>query len=902
MKSFILSAIAVFVFSSSLFAQTVLYGTNQIGNGNIVEYDVKAKSLNIIYSFPNDGLSPNTLSELTNGGNGIYYGTTPRGGKWGSGVIFKFDSSSRAYTILYHFNADIAEYPAGKLIQLQDGKLYGIAGGYNVYELEYKQTQGAIFSFDLQTQQLQILYKFPFWIFPIGNIVQGSNGKLYGVASNGLYSYDLTTQTYAFVHNVDGPVRGGLLAATNGKLYGLEDGGIFSLDPVNEDYTIEAYLNEDVGTLPEGTFTREYKGRLYGTTDIGIFSFDLLSKEIQALKSFEPDSNYPQHQFSYDLAIGTDGKLYGMDQFGFYAFDPTTKDYKYLHQSISDLSNLPDQTFITNDTGLIAVNPASSSYELIQRLNAPVGITPQGEIIKGSDGKFYGVVTKGGKYNWGGIFCYDPVNESARILIDLDSWGIQPACPLVEGSDKNLYYTTEFGGGPYHSDSRLVRYNKLLNKIEILHEFPTFTEGNTTNGPLEVGKDGNLYGVTDYAGSFGEIYRYIPENSRFEIIGNLGASYSIKFGKDGKLYGLKEGIIQSFYSFDTSSKILKDFPIPPTVYGGEINHRLALDSEGNFYTSGEGNNAIFKFNPSTETFSNIITLDYLTGNNLSSPLLISSKKILYGSTNYREYKDYYEPPSILQLLSVDATTGIMTPLTFLEGALTFKPSLLLEEKPGSDKLLATIEDTVVYESDLKATVKIILNKPAESSFRLNYKTIPGTATSSGSQKDFIAKSGAVKFSKGSVTGTIQIILKKDKIKEPDETFAISLSKPSILNEPLELKDSVAIVTIKDGERNYNGSHEINIKGNNLLINHSNKDLVAFVYPNPSSYYFTLMVYSKNYNQKIQMMVTDGIGRMIETKSFSTYQLIRFGDNYRKGIYYVQLIQNNEKVVFKLIKS
>lgn len=913
MKKIILFSIASLFLSFALLSQPVLYGTTQLGNGNIVEYDVATNYPKIIYSFANDGLSPFTLSELTNAGNGIYYGSTPRGGQWGGGVIFKFDSASRAYTIIYNFNAPIAEFPMGKLLILSDGKLYGTAQGYNSDDREFKQTQGVIFSFNPQTIQLTILHSFPLGSFPLGNLVQGIDGQLYGVETTGIFSYNLGAGTYEKVHTfiwgTNPADPGGLSEARNGKIYGMsangetQYGAIYSYDPANKRFLIEKNFSEQTDFASLGTLTREYNGLMFGTTYSTIFSFNGNTKDIRPLATINRANIYPADRISYDLTIGYDGKLYGMEEAGIFSFDPITQEKKNIHESPVDLRSNPLQAFFTNDTGLLAVNPSSASYELIKRLNAPLGIIPQSEIIKGSDGNFYGATTKGGIYNYGGIFSFDPVSFTAKMLVDFDFWAIQPSCPLVEGLDKNLYYTTEFGGGP-DNYSRLVRYNKSLNKIEILHQFPLYEEGITPigNGPLEMGEDGNLYGVTE-GGGFGIIYRYIPIQNHFEILGTMNEfnSYSIRFGNDGKLYGLNESYFQSFFSFDTTINIFKKIPFQ-NIQGGYINHRLTMDSAGSFYTSSESSKEIFKFDPVTESFSKIITLDYLTGNKLSSPLMISSKNILYGTTHYREHIDYFEPPAILQLISVDPSNGILTPLTFLEGALTFKPSLLLEEKPGFKTLFATIADTVVNESDLKANVKITLNKPAESSFRLNYKTIPGTATSSGSQKDFIAKSGSVKFSKGSATGTIQIILKKDKIKEPDENFSILLSKPSIVNEPLEFRDSVATVTIKDGERNHTGSHEIIVKGKNMLISHSNNALVAFVYPNPSSNYFTLLVSSKNYHQQIQMIVSDANGRLIETRSIRGYQMVRIGENYRNGIYFVQLIQNNEKVIVKLIKS
>ncbi len=58
--------------------------------------------------------------------NGKLYGMTQVGGSSGAGVIFSFDPSSSTYKKLKDFDNTNGGYPTGNLMQASDGKLYGM--------------------------------------------------------------------------------------------------------------------------------------------------------------------------------------------------------------------------------------------------------------------------------------------------------------------------------------------------------------------------------------------------------------------------------------------------------------------------------------------------------------------------------------------------------------------------------------------------------------------------------------------------------------------------------------------------------------------------------------------------------------------------------------------------------
>ena len=72
-----------------------------------------------------------------------------------------------------------------------------------------------------------------------------------------------------------------------------------------------------------------------------------------------------------------------------------------------------------------------------------------------------------------------------------------------------------------------------------------------------------------------------------------------------------------------------------------------------------------------------------------------------------------------------------------------------------------------------------------------------------------------------------------------------------------------------------------------------------VYPNPSTGNFTINIKGNTTKERITMQVIDMYGRIIETGNANS--LIRFGDRYNPGTYFVRIIQGMKHKEIKLIK-
>ena len=75
------------------------------------------------------------------------------------------------------------------------------------------------------------------------------------------------------------------------------------------------------------------------------------------------------------------------------------------------------------------------------------------------------------------------------------------------------------------------------------------------------------------------------------------------------------------------------------------------------------------------------------------------------------------------------------------------------------------------------------------------------------------------------------------------------------------------------------------------------------YPNPSTSQFTVQISSSDKVEKMQVRVMDISGRTVDVfNNLGANQTIYLGNNYRPGMYIVELIQGKNRKQLKLIKQ
>ena len=78
-------------------------------------------------------------------------------------------------------------------------------------------------------------------------------------------------------------------------------------------------------------------------------------------------------------------------------------------------------------------------------------------------------------------------------------------------------------------------------------------------------------------------------------------------------------------------------------------------------------------------------------------------------------------------------------------------------------------------------------------------------------------------------------------------------------------------------------------------------LLCKIIPNSSTQYFNLQINSGS-KAKIAVKLLDISGRLISTMTGEKNQSIRFGANLKPGLYMVEVIQGNQRRVYKVVKQ
>jgi uncharacterized repeat protein (TIGR03803 family) len=337
----------------------------------------------------------------------------------------------------------------------------------------------------------------------------------------------LPAQTFESLYSFHGSpggnwARGGVVQGTDGNLYGTTLGGgtsegycqgtgdcgtVFKITPGGALTTIynSCSLSDCMdGFHPQAGLVQGTDGNFYGTTYSGgdnsactvefgcgtVFKITP-SGTLTTLHSFD----YTDRANPYaGLVQGTDGNFYGTTVQG-------------------GANETCDGGRVTCGT-VFKITPGGTLTTL-QSFNGPDGYYPQGGLVQGTDGSFYGTTAFGGA---GSASCADTgcgtvfSITSSGTLTTLYSFcpgghdcsdGARPFATLVEGTDGRFYGTTYYGG--VFGNSGTVFRITPDGSLATLYRFCSqddCTDGESPNAALVQGTDGNLYGTTINGGAF----------------------------------------------------------------------------------------------------------------------------------------------------------------------------------------------------------------------------------------------------------------------------------------------------------------------------------------------------------------------------------------------------------------
>jgi uncharacterized repeat protein (TIGR03803 family) len=306
-----------------------------------------------------DGFLP--TGGLIQASDGNLYGLTSNGGEFGGGgTVFRI-SLNGDYAQLHSFGDGEfdGDTPVGALVEASDGNFYGVtaSGGDNTCsEIPSGVGNcGTIFRMS-PSGETQIIHSFgdpavsDGGVSPMGPLVQGQDGSLYGVTQgrgeNGfgtIFKLSLDGRVEHFfsfgpIGDHPGAPQNGLMRASDGNIYGATSNGglgqcgsrgcgtIFRISPndvVAVIYQFGLIDGVNDGRGPDGFLFEGRDGALYGSTvnggsvDINGGTIFRLTKagEKSTLASFGPFLDRPTRPFG-GLVEGSDGALYGTTQDG----------------------------------------------------------------------------------------------------------------------------------------------------------------------------------------------------------------------------------------------------------------------------------------------------------------------------------------------------------------------------------------------------------------------------------------------------------------------------------------------------------------------------------------------------------------------------------------------------------
>jgi uncharacterized repeat protein (TIGR03803 family) len=365
-----------------------------------------------------------------------------------------FAQPNVTFTTLVTFNGTNGEFPAASLLQGSDGNFYGTTCGDGQYPgTVFRMTPSG-------TLTNLVNFAITNGSSPEAPLIQGTDGNLYGTTQDGGTNGDgtvfsITTNgtfnslaSFAFTNGYN--VIAGLVQGTDGNFYGTTLGGgyprysgegtVFKMAPdgtLTSLYTFTNAFDKNNGDYPDGGLVEGNDGNFYGTTSMGgtngngtIFKIDT-NGVLDALFNFNGnDGSDP----TGPLVSGPDGKFYGMTPEG------GTNSLGTVFQ------------FATNGTltSLVSFNGTNGAENQVQ------DFVEVGGLIQGSDGNFYGETPVGGigfvsgAYSSGdGTLFQITTHGVLTTLYLLGSNASDGNCPdggLIQGTDGNFYGVTFFGG------------------------------------------------------------------------------------------------------------------------------------------------------------------------------------------------------------------------------------------------------------------------------------------------------------------------------------------------------------------------------------------------------------------------------------------------------------------------
>ncbi len=368
---------------------------------------------------------------------------------------------------LVGFNGINGSSPQASLVQGVDGNFYSVTeyGGTN--------NQGTLFKMTPQGE-LTTLYSFcslgsycPDGSFPLGGLVQGTDGNFYGTATEGGGAFN-----------------------TWGTIFKISSEGLLT--------TLHSFLF--VTAVPRGTLVQGSDGNFYGTTwqgGVNSACFDGNARGCGTVFKITPDGIFTTLYSFCAQSLCTDGAnpVAGLVQGSDGNFYGTT----YLGGSSTTCAGGGCGTVfkITPAGGLTTL------HSFCIQSGCPDGMYINAGLVLSSDGNFYGTASEGGTGTGGTVFKISPNGRFTTLYSFCSQVGCAdgglPLSALVQGHDDRLYGTTSAGGTKAAGTIFAIRSNRQLTTLYTFCSrgvYPYCLDGIAPVAALVQGSNGKFYGTT----------------------------------------------------------------------------------------------------------------------------------------------------------------------------------------------------------------------------------------------------------------------------------------------------------------------------------------------------------------------------------------------------------------------
>jgi uncharacterized repeat protein (TIGR03803 family) len=692
-----------------------MYEGGPYGYGTIYRMTPANGSVTTLVAFNYDNGSYPT-SVLIQGADGNLYGTSETGGEYGLGTVFKM-SLSGVFSNIYQFTgSNDGAVPVAGLCQAADGNLYGTTyeGGVN--------GAGTVFQI---TPSGEFITRYSFTGgndggSPWGGLMQANDGNIYG-----------TTQ--------------------EGGVYG--DGTVFQMAPAGSLATIAQFDGYNGGN-PSAALIQTRDGSLYGTTENGGFYGDGavyklgFSGPLQITGEPEDQSVYLGGNTAFSIAVSGAGPLHfqwqkdgvnltnepgiaGATNATLVLSNATSASAAYYSVTVSNnfglvtsvpalldvifsppaiVSQPASQTALVGSTVVFSVGAVgdqplsfqwrknggnligatsnsltlsnlsltsagtysvavSNSIYTVSSMPAaltvlPVvtpgvvstnlytfpgtagGIAPYAGLVQGSDGNLYGTTENGGVDFDGALFEISLGGALTTLYSFTDgNDGANPYASLIQSTNGLFYGTASSGGSNFYGT--IFQLGSGRTAVTQIYSFEDANDGGQPMDNLILGNDGNFYGTAIEGGSsgVGSVFKMSPKNVLTPLYGFTGGNdggypyAGVIQGKDGSLYGttLEFGSngFGTVFRLATNGALtaLAEFDY---ANGGYPQGGLIQGVDGNLYgTTSEGgtNGYGTVFRLTTNgALTTLFSFDSTNGGSPDAALLQASDGNLYGTT------------------------------------------------------------------------------------------------------------------------------------------------------------------------------------------------------------------------------------------------------------------------------